>query len=440
MPPLKDRIIQALYGGTLVTVSLGTLTACGVDELPNERDNNANRTNATNSGTSTAKTSMTNVMPPKAEVCGAERYERLDYEKWRAQVNRGDGGRPRYVVCQGPSSRQKCDDSSGWSPQEKETFVWEALSEPNGRCDNNPSNVGYYDEDGSATFCGAFDWQGETCCHVIDLSFAYCIEGRPFTVEGIARQAHVVERQGWTEGITLTGVEQLPDSLRQEIAAHWAQSGVHEHASVASFGRFLLDLMSLGAPRRLVAAATKAIDDEIRHASACFAIASVYAQRPLGPGKVDMAGSMSQAGDAAQILEAAILEGCIGETLAASVASWLASRVGDEGMGGVLGQIAEEESEHALLSWEAVQWLLQTHRELVPRAREVFAKAFEPQQGGWAQGIGEAERVTILHGKVRPGTEDHLRRRAYHEIVLPCAEALFESLEKKEGGQIQQEV
>ena len=446
MPPLKDRIIQALYGGTLVTVSLGSITACGVDDLPNGDGSNTNSTNtASTSGTSgttgttpttgtiTGSTNTTATLPPpdKAGACGAEQYERLDYTTWRAQVGEDfDSPDQRYIVCQGPSSTQRCEDPARWTSDQKSTFVQQALSEPFSNGCDNPNSVRYSDRVGS-TFCGPFDWQGKTCCHVIELSFGFCLEGRPFTVDGVARLAHVVERQGWTDAIELSGVESLSPKLRHEIAAHWAESGVHEHASVASFGRFLLDLMSLGAPRRLVTAATKAIDDEIRHASACFAIASVYAQKPLGPAEVDMTGSMEHAGDAAKILEAAILEGCIGETLAASMAGWQTGQVADESMRQVLDQITQEESDHALLSWESVKWLLKAHPDLIPRAKAIFAAAFEPEQSSWARGISPQERVTIAHGKVRAGTEDHLRRRAYHQIVLPCAQALFDSLDNE---------
>jgi hypothetical protein len=46
-----------------------------------------------------------------------------------------------------------------------------------------------------------------------------------------------------------------------------------EHASVAAFARFTLDLLALGAPADLVQSAQQALGDEIAHAELCFGLA-----------------------------------------------------------------------------------------------------------------------------------------------------------------------
>ena len=111
--------------------------------------------------------------------------------------------------------------------------------------------------------------------------------GRPFTVDGNARFANVARIDGWSEPCTLDALGDLPKELRAEIARAWADAGAHEHASIASFARFMMDLMSLGAPRELIEATTQAIADETRHATRCFSIASAFAGCSLGPEEVD---------------------------------------------------------------------------------------------------------------------------------------------------------
>lgn len=60
---------------------------------------------------------------------------------------------------------------------------------------------------------------------------------------------------------------------RDALAARWRENGRTERASVAAFARLTLDLLALGAPPTLVAAAQRDALDEVQHAEACFSIA-----------------------------------------------------------------------------------------------------------------------------------------------------------------------
>jgi hypothetical protein len=65
----------------------------------------------------------------------------------------------------------------------------------------------------------------------------------------------------------------IPEEERDALGAEWRDNGKKEHASVAAFAQLTLDLMAVGAPPELVAAAQRDALDEVRHAAACFAIA-----------------------------------------------------------------------------------------------------------------------------------------------------------------------
>jgi hypothetical protein len=65
-----------------------------------------------------------------------------------------------------------------------------------------------------------------------------------------------------------------------------------EHASIASFAKFSLQLVMVAAPSALLADAHAAAVDEIHHARVAFALASRLLGRPLGPGPVDLAGDV----------------------------------------------------------------------------------------------------------------------------------------------------
>ena len=64
---------------------------------------------------------------------------------------------------------------------------------------------------------------------------------------------------------------------RLRYAIHeYAEQGIAEHTSIASFGRVLLQLMSVGAPAHLITFTISAAHDEIRHTKLCFQIVDTF--------------------------------------------------------------------------------------------------------------------------------------------------------------------
>jgi hypothetical protein len=91
------------------------------------------------------------------------------------------------------------------------------------------------------------------------------IDGRPYLVDGddapmMSRASHATD---------------------DERAARWVARGLGEHASVASFAAFSLQLMVNGAPFSLLTGAANANADEVRHAEQSFALASRFAGREI---------------------------------------------------------------------------------------------------------------------------------------------------------------
>src|SRR5262245_52773660 len=58
-----------------------------------------------------------------------------------------------------------------------------------------------------------------------------------------------------------------------EAARRWARAAQYEHASVASFARFSLELLALGAPSDLIARAHRAAIDELEHTELALGVA-----------------------------------------------------------------------------------------------------------------------------------------------------------------------
>jgi hypothetical protein len=182
--------------------------------------------------------------------------------------------------------------------------------------------------------------------------------GRPFLIAAEPRMAPLVDSAEWVEnGPRRPRVEHLTFAERTALADHWKKMGQMEHASIAAFARFSLQLLSLGAPPELLEACTQALADETAHTKLCFQLASAYAGCAVGPGALDIDGSLAVT-SLADVVELVISEGCFGETAAALDAFDAASTATDPVIARAYAEIAADEQRHAELAFRFVRWAL----------------------------------------------------------------------------------
>lgn len=198
--------------------------------------------------------------------------------------------------------------------------------------------------------------------------------GRPFLVEQRLRLAASTTTGSWLEG-TAVLLERVSSAERARLAAHWTRLGLLEHASIAAFARFNLQLLALAAPPELIEACTRALADETAHTRLCFELASAYAGEPIGPGPLDVTGSL-QATSLADIVELVIVEGCFGETRAALEAYEAAEAATDPVIRDAYARIAADEERHAALAFRFLRWALERDpRTVAPRLAEAVQSA-----------------------------------------------------------------
>lgn len=254
-------------------------------------------------------------------------------------------------------------------------------------------------------------YQNGTCCYTF-CEGGCC--GRPWLVDGTARVAPVVERADW--GSHGSRAELSADE-RALLAELWLADARMEHASIASFARFALELLAVGAPPELLEASHRAALDEIEHAKLCFALAARFTGAEAGPGALDVAGC-DPSTELATIVERAVVEGCVGETVAAGVATERLAGTRDEDTRAALERIASDETEHAALAWRFVAWAIgrggDDVRLAAARGLRAALEAFPalplrglPEYGCLAR---EAHLAAIV--------------RARREVVLPAASLL----------------
>jgi hypothetical protein len=262
------------------------------------------------------------------------------------------------------------------------------------------------------------------CCYVVEYGIQEQCEGRPFIVDDVLRVAPLVARADWS--VTLAPLStQLSAASRTAIARVWQRRAQFEHASVASFARFTLELLSVGAPADLVAAATQAAGDEVEHARACFGVASAFAGEPIGPGPLPVAGALDGRRSLAEIASAAVVEGCIGETCAALEAAATHAATGCPVLSPLMEKIAADEQIHAELAWRFVAWASRTGGDDV---RAAIACAFQAAPSFEVESC-DLDAVIARHFGVRTAAEQRLtRERAWREVIAPArAELLREA-------------
>ncbi len=255
-----------------------------------------------------------------------------------------------------------------------------------------------------------------------------CAAGRPFIVESEIRVAPICERIDWL-------VESSPDLTglsvhdRQALGIHWQEAAQMEHASIAAFARFSLQLLALGAPATLIEQTNQALVDETAHARACFALATAYQGKNVGPQPLNINDVLGD-NSLESIVRTAIVEGCIGETVAALEAGEAAAQSQDPHVAGVLRKISAEESRHAELAWSFLRWVVSEHASLLPLIKEQFALAVASAQDVSVIAPSEklsssGQRDLSAYGMLSSSSRREVYRSACLQVVGPCAQRLF---------------
>lgn len=272
---------------------------------------------------------------------------------------------------------------------------------------------------------------GKRACHPQEIT---CQEGRPFLIAGQLRRAPVQGRSDWQENLRVA-VGHLDEPSRSAVGAHFLRAAQMEHASIAAFARFSLQLLSLGAPASLIESTTRAMEDETRHARLCFGMASVYLGREVGPGPLSIEGALSDQ-SLENIVRTAIIEGCVGETLAALELARAAEIAQEEGVAHMLADISSDEARHAELAFRFVAWVITMHPQLASLVAEELAQVRALAQGVGTEG-GRASKdepdparrsLDLARFGVFPAAEKkRLREVALVEVIAPCLEQLLGS-------------
>jgi hypothetical protein len=246
---------------------------------------------------------------------------------------------------------------------------------------------------------------------------------RPFLVGASLRSAKAVVRNDWARDLAPSSAA-LDERRANALHRAWLYDALQEHASVAAFARFTLQMLAVGAPPELIVASQLASLDEVAHARACFGLARRYGGHNVGPSSLDVHDALGRT----SIVSLAALtaeEGCAGETLGAALAAEQLALAEDREVAAVLRKIAADELRHAELAWRFARWAVERGGEpawlAIDRAVRATVAATRriPMRD-----YGVDDAAWNAHGRLTCVQARRASERAIVEVIDPCLAAL----------------
>lgn len=152
----------------------------------------------------------------------------------------------------------------------------------------------------------------------------------------------------------ITFFSNLASDQQKILGAMLAHHAACESASVTAFQQLKRELVYHGAPAEILTRIDSAIKDEIQHARDVETLARQYGCEPE---------MFSVADCGIRNLEAIAIdnmeEGCVGETWGAMIGLYQAQHAQDPHIAATMNNIAQDEVEHAALSWAIHEWIIQ---------------------------------------------------------------------------------
>jgi hypothetical protein len=215
-----------------------------------------------------------------------------------------------------------------------------------------------------------------------------------------------------------------------QVIHYWSEVCQLEHSSVASFARFTLEMMSLGAPADLLLATQEAAADEVRHAQLAAEILSALRGDLVGFGPLPL-NHVKVSARRAEILERLIREACFGETLGVAEVTEQARLCDQPLIREHLLTVRDDETRHAGLAWRSLQWIIDSAKPeeraaLVNLASATFAELSDEFKLDVQYSVTRPERSHPLNrfGVLTAAQTQKVRETAYYEVILPCLNQL----------------
>ena len=272
------------------------------------------------------------------------------------------------------------------------------------------------------------------------------MDGRPYNIDSQTKdlKAHVArmdcdEYQFYGQDDTewMQFVMNHRQNVSNEVVDRWVERSFSEHASIGTFAKFSVELMSLGAPLWFLERANIAALQEIEHARISFDILNMYLMHNYAEnGCVEYSAfpthSVNIDGDHNRIALDTAIGGCFGETLSAmAYEQYLNVDLKGANIDDVATQklngIAKEEVQHAALAWTTVKWIIDRYEDTEVGKRDWWTRELGKRQRGSPTAI-----ETTVYRQVIPSLVDSMFNSDadYRAFYAEMKESIFQALQE----------
>ena len=187
-----------------------------------------------------------------------------------------------------------------------------------------------------------------------------CADGRPYNIKTQSHLKADIKYIDCTDYQYHINFSVYDYDYNCKIRNEWTKRALSEHASIGTFAKFTLQLMSIGAPIWILKLSNKASLDEIKHTQLSFDIVNMYNNNNNGQMCITYdqfpVHSLNIDNDWNEILRDTAIGGCIGETI--SVFEMATENKYNNVIDDIVYEIAQDEIRHAALAWITVKWII----------------------------------------------------------------------------------
>ena len=261
-----------------------------------------------------------------------------------------------------------------------------------------------------------------------------CAVGRPLTNGTSYQMAPLSSGDGWTNDDLTINCAYLSKEEIATVISHWENVTQLEHSSIASFSRFSLQMMAMGAPADILLAIQKATSDEIRHTQRAADILSGLIGSKVTLGAFPIKGLSIESSREA-LISNLIKEACFAETLGVAELTAALKWCDHPEISAHLSEVLEEETEHAHLAWKALKWLvesapIQEQDQLNVLVQTTFAEVSQAFGLTYSESlISERSSSAMVQanincfGVLTEHQTQQVRAEAFKSVIMPALKA-----------------
>lgn len=168
-----------------------------------------------------------------------------------------------------------------------------------------------------------------------------------------------LRREAANHRVDIAALPELSAEERGTAIRTWRGRMVNEHVSAGVWAVLVRQLMVAAAPPAALAAAARAVSDELRHAELCAGVVLSLGGSPVAPlPELAPVPEHEDAGPLEAVLRNILSVGCLSETIAVSIIRAEHAELEGGPLAEVLGGILADEVSHARFGWSLLGALL----------------------------------------------------------------------------------